>query len=158
MDILFKELRFDNKIDVQNAIRLLNEFMNLNVKSEREIDENTFEKMKNLGFSKIYLCESDSNIIGIAVCFKGFSTYKQSELINIHDFYIQKDYQGKGIGMMFLDYIEKESIKNNFCRITLEVYGDNANAIKLYDKCGYIGSENSDSNCLIYAMKKDLRV
>jgi RimJ/RimL family protein N-acetyltransferase len=40
--------------------------------------------------------------------------------------------------------------------VTLEVYNDNPNAIKLYKKCGFIGSANTESDCLIYAMKKDL--
>jgi len=156
MDISFREFDFEDKEDGERAVFLLNEFMNRTEKSAREIDTSIIGQMKNLGFAKIYFSEVDRNIIGIAVCFKGFSTYKQKELLNIHDFYLQKNYQGNGIGKLFLEFIEKECIKNDFCRVTLEVYGDNANAIKLYKKSGYVGSADSENSCLIYAMKKDI--
>jgi len=156
MDISFREIDFEDKADGEKAVLLLNEFMNQTEKCTREIDISIIEKMQNLGFAKIYFSEVDRNIMGIAVCFKGFSTYKQKELLNIHDFYLQKNYQGNGIGKLFLEFIEKECIKNDFCRVTLEVYGDNSHAIKLYKKSGYVGSEDTKNSCLIYAMKKDL--
>lgn len=156
MDIAFREMNFEDKTDGEKAVFLLNEFMNHAEKCTRIIDKSIIGKMQNLGYAKIYFSEVDRNVIGIAVCFKGFSTYKQKELLNIHDFYLQKNYQGNGIGRLFLEFIEKECKKNNFCRVTLEVYGDNVNAIKLYKKSGYVGSEDSENGCLIYAMKKDL--
>ncbi|HEX9062086.1 MAG TPA: GNAT family N-acetyltransferase [Clostridia bacterium] len=158
MDVTFREINFENKKDNETAVLLLNEFMNRRdtLSSSSEINISIIEKIKSLGFSKIYLCEHLSNIIGIAVCFRGFSTFKQKELLNIHDFYIRKDFQGKGIGKRFLKYIESECLRNNFCRVTLEVYSDNINAIKLYRKSGFIGNADSENNCLICAMKKDL--
>lgn len=157
MDVTFREINYEDQNDCKIVVILLNEFMiDRDAKSTGEIDISIIEKIKKLGFAKIYLCEFDSNIIGIAVCFRGFSTYKQKELLNIHDFYMQKNYQGKGLGRLFLEYIENECKKNNFCRVTLEVYGDNVNAIKLYRRSGYVGSGDSENNCLVYALKKDL--
>lgn len=155
MNINFRELNYDNNDDRQIAVVLLNEFMNMR-HNNKKIEIDIMEKIKALGYAKVYFCADGDTVIGIAVCFKGFSTFKQRELLNIHDFYIRSDYQGQGIGKMFIKYIEDECKKNGLCRVTLEVYNDNPNAIKLYKKCGFIGSENSESDCLVYAMKKDL--
>lgn len=158
MKVIFRETNMENKRDNESIVLLLNEFMNRNDQpnSTEKIDISIIGKLKKLSTTKIYLCENCNDIIGIAVCFIGFSTYKQRELLNIHDFFIRKEWQGKGIGKKFLQYIDKECVKNNLCRVTLEVYGDNTNAIKLYNQSGYIGNENSQNNCLIFAMKKDL--
>jgi len=156
MNVIFRETNMDNKRDNESIVLLLNEFMNTTDQTNRaEIDISVIDKLKKLSTTKIYLCENSDDIIGIAVCFIGFSTYNQRELLNIHDFFISSDWQGKGIGKKFLQYIDEECIKNNWCRVTLEVCGDNSNAIKLYSDSGYIGNENSENNCLIFAMKKD---
>jgi len=71
-------------------------------------------------------------------------------------FSLSSDWQGKRNRKKISSiYRLKECIKNNWCRVTLEVCGDNSNAIKLYSDSGYIGNENSENNCLIFAMKKD---
>jgi ribosomal protein S18 acetylase RimI-like enzyme len=155
MEIKFREINYKNKNDKIVAVTMLNEFMNRE-KNNGEIEITIIEKIQNLGYAKIYFCEDANDVIGIAVCFKGFSTYKQRELLNIHDFYIRSNYQGKGIGKNFLDYIQDECKRNNYCRVTLEVYNDNINAIKLYKKCGFIGSTSKENDQIIYAMKKDL--
>lgn len=155
MNIIFREIIYDNNDDRQIAVVLLNEFMDMSG-SIGKIEIGIMEKINNLGFAKVYFCLDGDAVIGIAVCFRGFSTYKQRELLNIHDFYIRRNYQGQGIGKKFIEYIEDECRKNGLCRVTLEVYNDNPNAIKLYKKCGFIGSANTENDCLIYAMKKDL--
>ena len=157
MNITFRETILENDKDNEAIVTLLNEFMNGgNPLSEGRISPDITQKIKKLGTAKVYFCENDNDIIGIAVCFRGFSTYKQRELLNIHDFYIKKDYQGIGIGKKFLEFIENECIKNGFCRITLEVYDDNEHAKKLYERKGFIGSRNSTISRKIYWMKKDL--
>lgn len=158
MNINFREMIYDHHDEKQIAVDLLNEFMNIidGADSAKKIDISVMDKIKDLGFGKVYFCVDGDAVIGIAICFKGFSTYKQRELLNIHDFYIRSNYQGQGVGKKFIEYIEDECKKNGLCRLTLEVYKDNLNAIKLYRKCGFIGSENTEDECQMYAMKKDL--
>ncbi len=155
MNINFREMIYDNNNDKHIAVVLLNEFLNLKNSTEK-LEIGVMDKINNLGFGKVYFCVDGDVVIGIALCFRGFSSYKQTELLNIHDFYIRSNYQGQGIGKKFLEYIEEECKKNGFCRITLEAYDDNPNAIKLYRKCGFVGSETTDHDRLMYAMKKDL--
>mgnify|MGYP000862514020 CR=1 FL=1 len=155
MNINFREMNYDNNKEKQIATNLLNEFMNITNDNEK-IDISVMDKMKSLGYAKIYFCTDADDVVGIAVCFKGFSSYRQRELLNIHDFYIRNKYQGQGIGKRFIEYIEGECKKNGLCRITLEVYSDNLNAIKLYRKCGFIGDEDTKEERQMYAMKKEL--
>ena len=157
MDVIFRAADLNKDRDIEALVILINEFMfGKDTGNAKSIDSGIAQKLKKIGTAKIYLCECYDNIIGIAVCFIGFSTYRQKELLNIHDFFIQKEYQGKGIGTRFLEYIEEECIKNDFCRITLEAYDDNTNAIKLYVNNGFQGNKNIGNNHLIYAMKKEL--
>lgn len=158
MNVIFRETNMDNHIDNESIVQLLNEFMNGSdtINGIEKIDIGIIDELKRISTTRIYLCENSKDIIGIAVCFIGFSTYKQKRLLNIHDFFIRKEFQGKGIGKLFLEYIEQECLKNNLCRVTLEVYGDNMNAIKLYKHRGFVGNECIENKCLIYAMKKDL--
>src|SRR5690349_5225817 len=130
MNITFRETDMSSIRDSEAIVILLNEFMQVrNATDVKKINSSIIQKLKRLGTAKVYLCEYSNDIIGIAVCFVGFSTYKQQELLNIHDFFIREVYQGKGIGTRFLEYIEEDCIKNNFCRITLEVYDANVNAV-----------------------------
>ena len=155
MNFTFRESDLISSRDNDAIVQLLNEFM-FSDNSTGKIGLDIIPKLISLGNSKVYLCEADNNVIGIAMCFLGFSTYYQKELLNIHDFYIQDKYQGKGVGKCFLKYIEEDCTKNGICRITLEVLGDNANAIKVYKHCGFIGDAIDENNHIIYAMKKDL--
>jgi GNAT superfamily N-acetyltransferase len=157
MNTIFREADLEKIRDNEAIVTLLNEFMFRNhPDNTQHIDISIIQKLKKLGTTKIYLCELGNDIFGIAVCFVGFSTYRQRELLNIHDFFIQKEHQGKGIGTKFLEFIEKECIRNNFCRITLEVYNENKIAMKLYEKIGFLGNRDAEENHIIYAMKKDL--
>lgn len=156
--ITFRETDMAAQRDQDSIVSLLNEFMGVrgSMPDTPRIDPGIIQKLKNLGTAKIYLCEDDEKSVGIAVCFRGFSTYKQCELLNIHDFYMGEAYQGRGIGTLFLNFIEQEALRHKFCRITLEVYDENKNAVKLYTKCGFVGNEKREDAHVIYAMKKEL--
>ncbi|MDP4091399.1 MAG: GNAT family N-acetyltransferase [Bacillota bacterium] len=157
MDVTFRESDLSNHRDNEAIVSLLNEFMyGRKTEGENIIDTGLIEKLRRLGTAKVYLCEYLDSIIGIAVCFVGFSTFKQKELLNIHDFYIKEEYQGRELGRRFLEYIENQCFKNGFCRITLEVYNDNVRAMKLYEKAGFVGNKNNEPDFPVYAMKKEL--
>lgn len=81
-----------------------------------------------------YVIEEKGVIIGYAMVAKSFSTELGKQCIWLEDLYIKDEYQGKGIGKSYFEFVEKE-YKN--CIFRLEVEKCNANAIKLYDKSGY---------------------
>ena len=78
---------------------------------------------------------------GMAVCFRGFSTFSAAPLLNIHDLIVAKEYRGIGLGRRLLDKVEHVAQDLQCCKITLEVRRDNRIA-RLYRSCGYSGGES----------------
>lgn len=75
---------------------------------------------------------------GVAVCFRGYSTFKAAPLINIHDLFVAEHARGKGIGGRLLDAVADYGRQTDCCAVTLEVRSDNP-ARKLYEKKEFAG-------------------
>lgn len=75
--------------------------------------------------------------VGVAVCFRGYSTFKAGPLLNIHDIAVLPDRRGRGIGHALLDAVEERARADGCCKITLEVLDDNLGARRLYENVGY---------------------
>jgi len=76
------------------------------------------------------------NPIGIATCFKGFSTFKAAPLINVHDIAVIPEARGKGAGAALLEAVKNKARETGCCKVTLEVREDNA-ARRLYERSGF---------------------
>jgi GNAT superfamily N-acetyltransferase len=85
----------------------------------------------------IFLAYSNNTPVGIAVCFKGFSTFAARPLINIHDFAVLPDNRGLGIGRLMLEMIEKKAARLGCCKLTLETQENNKRARRVYEAAGY---------------------
>jgi len=85
----------------------------------------------------VYFAVYDGSIVGLATCFTGYSTFSAAELINIHDLIITKEYRRRGMAAALLEYIADEAKAKRFCKVTLEVRGDNRGAIDLYAQQGF---------------------
>ena len=79
----------------------------------------------------------DQQIAGFATCFINFSTFKAKSFINIHDFFIDSEYRGNGLGKNLLNQIELIARERKYCKITLEVREDNQIAQNLYTELGF---------------------
>ena len=85
----------------------------------------------------IFLAYSDNSPVGIAVCFKGFSTFAAKPLINIHDFAVLPDCRRLGIGRMMLEKVEQKAIELGCCKLTLETQENNTRARQIYEAAGF---------------------
>ena len=85
----------------------------------------------------IFIAFHNDNAVGMAVCFRGFSTFAARPLINIHDFYVLPEFRGQNIGQMILAAVEQKARKTNCCKITLEVQENNHRARRVYKAAGY---------------------
>ena len=85
----------------------------------------------------IFLAYEDREPIGIATCFRGFSTFAARPLINIHDLAVVSSRRGQGIGRRLLEAVEQKARALGCCKVTLEVSEDNRRARGLYESAGF---------------------
>jgi GNAT superfamily N-acetyltransferase len=76
--------------------------------------------------------------IGLVNCFFGFSTFTGRRLVNLHDVIVTEKHRGKGVSSAMLRVVEQIAIEHDCCRLTLEVYAENAPAMRAYQKQGFM--------------------
>ena len=74
---------------------------------------------------------------GMAVCFRGFSTFAAAPLINVHDLIVAHEFRRRGIGRLLLKEVAAIARDECCCRVTLEVREDNRAAKALYRSLGF---------------------
>ncbi len=99
----------------------------------------------------VLLAVVDGRIVGIAVCFFGFSTFRARPLLNIHDLAVLPEFRGQGIGGLLLSEVEKRARQRGCCKLTLEVRIDNERACKLYERLGFEASGGDSVHMLFLA-------
>lgn len=157
MEVGFRAADLADAGDAATVIRLLNDFSQ-HADGKRlsdDINASIVQNLIDVGNARVYFAETASGVIGIAICFYGFSTFMNKKLLNIHDFYVDGSCRGAGVGTRFLRFIEDDNRKD-CCKITLEVYKSNAQGLHVYEKSGFLGSLETDGNYVIYAMHKYL--
>ncbi len=85
----------------------------------------------------IFLACKGGEAVGIAVCFRGFSTFAARPLINIHDLAVLPEYRGQGIGRRLLEEVERKARQMGCCKLTLEVQENNHRARRAYEAVGF---------------------
>lgn len=106
-----------------------------------ELPEDVMERLipglQQMPTALIFLAFLDDRPIGIATCFRGFSTFKARPLINIHDFSVHPEFRGKGVGRVLMDTVEQTARQLGCARLTLEVQAYNQNAQRAYTAFGF---------------------
>jgi ribosomal protein S18 acetylase RimI-like enzyme len=85
----------------------------------------------------VFLAYDADKPIGIALCFRGFSSFFAKPLINVHDLSVLPEYRGKGVGRNLLLAVADQGRKIGGCKITLETQEHNYTAQKLYKSVGF---------------------
>jgi ribosomal protein S18 acetylase RimI-like enzyme len=93
--------------------------------------------LKNHPTTLIFLAYVDGQAVGIATCFRGFSTFFAKPLINIHDLAVLPAHRGRGIGRQLLKRVGMSARESGCCKVTLEVQENNTRARRLYEDSGY---------------------
>jgi len=135
------EADLDNS-DHQDAIlQLLDAYSRDPMGDGRPLSERTYKELipalQRHPTTIIFLAYAGGKPVGIAVCFKGFSTFAARPLINIHDFAALPNYRGFGIGRIMLAAIEKKALEMGCCKLTLETQENNTRARQVYEAAGF---------------------
>lgn len=100
----------------------------------------TVEELQENGFGEnplftCFVAEHENNIIGIALCYLRFSTWK-GKTLHLEDLIVSESYRGSGAGGKLLDEVIKRGHSLKVRRICWEVLDWNTNAIAFYEKKG----------------------
>ena len=75
--------------------------------------------------------------IGLINCFEGYSTFKATPLLNVHDIAVLAGYRGQGVGQALLQAAEAHALSRGCCKLTLEVLSGNGPAMASYKRFGF---------------------
>jgi len=93
----------------------------------------------------IFLAYEGEKAIGIALCFRGFSSFYARPLINIHDLAVLPGYRGQGLGRKLLEAVANKARELECCKLTLETQEHNYTAQKLYKSLGFARDVHVDT-------------
>lgn len=82
---------------------------------------------------KALVVENDQKIIGFALYFTNYSTWK-GKCLYLEDFYVLPEYRGTGIGSRLFDAVVEIAQKSGVKRMDWQVLEWNEPAIKFYEK------------------------
>jgi len=132
------KVRLGQKEDMQAVFDLITELAVF--EKEPEAVAITVADLVRDGFSdapkfKVYVAEQENNIIGIALFYERFSTWK-GRTIHLEDLIVTKRKQKIGAGKALYTAVLKYAYDNNFKRVAWEVIDWNTNAIDFYKGTG----------------------
>ncbi len=102
-----------------------------------EVKRNLIPGLQQHPTTIVFLAYHATEPVGLAICFRGFSTFAARPLINIHDLAVSPAHRGHGIGRKLLDAIADKGRTIGCCKLTLEVLENNRRARQLYEATGF---------------------
>ncbi|SEA13783.1 GNAT family N-acetyltransferase [Bizionia paragorgiae] len=131
-------IRLAKKGDMTAVLDLINEL----AVYEKEPDavEVTVKDLERDGFGKhpkftCFVAESGARIVGIALVYMRFSTWK-GDVLHLEDLIVSEQMRGTGLGTALLDEVVKYGDQLGVKRISWEVLDWNEPAINFYEKKG----------------------
>jgi len=138
MKNIISKIRKAQPTDMENVLGLIKELAEFEKEAgEVEVDVSLL-KEKGFGNNPQFTCfvaEYNSKIIGMALVYNRFSTWKGT-VLHLEDLIVNQQYRGKGIGSMLLDEVVKFGNQLGVKRISWEVLDWNEQAIKFYETKG----------------------
>ena len=143
-------IRKGKKQDIPQVLDLIKEL----AEYEKALDQvsNTVERLENDGFGdspvyNLFVAESNNKIIGIAITFFRYSTWKGKNLY-IEDLVVSENFRRRGIGLKIFEKV-KEFAENSSCvGISLQVLDWNKTGINFYKKLN-MKLDNEWINCYL---------
>ena len=102
-----------------------------------EIRDQLVIELKSVPALVVFLALLDGEPTGVAVCFRGYSTFTAKPLLNIHDLAVLPEKRSRGLGRALLRGIDDYAKASGCCKITLEVREENTGARRLYRDVGF---------------------
>ncbi|MDB4559937.1 GNAT family N-acetyltransferase [Flavobacteriaceae bacterium] len=131
-------LRLAKKKDMKSVLNLITELAVF--EKEPDAVDITVDDLIRDGFSnppkfRVYVAEQENIIIGIALFYERFSTWK-GRTLHLEDLIVTKNKQKIGAGKALYTAVLKYAYDHNFNRVAWEVIDWNSNAIDFYKSTG----------------------
>ena len=131
-------LRLAEKTDMESVLNLITELAVF--ENEPDAVEITIDDLIRDGFSsppkfRVYVAEQENTIIGIALFYERFSTWK-GRTLHLEDLIVTKSKQKIGAGKALYTAVLKYAYDHHFNRVAWEVIDWNKNAIDFYKSTG----------------------
>ena len=131
-------IRLAEQKDMQSVLDLITELAIF--EKEPDAVEITVDDLVRDGFTvnpkfKVFVAEQENNIIGIALFYERFSTWK-GRTIHLEDLIVTKSKQKIGAGKALYSAVLQYAYDNNYNRVAWEVIDWNTNAIDFYKSTG----------------------
>jgi len=141
VNVRVREADFDDDRDVNGFIEVLDSYASAPVGGGSplapDVRERVVPMLREHPTSLVLLAFVDDELVGVAVCFFGMSSFRARPLLNIHDLAVLPRCQGKGVGQALLEAVEGHARRKGCCKLTLEVLDDNTRARGLYRRFGF---------------------
>ena len=145
MAIKISELNYDDQEQVAQLVHVLNTYSQEDGGGNQEVSAQASEilpeRLRELSNSHVLVALEQSGdasqVVGVAICFGSFSTFKAMPVLNLHDLAVLPESRGNGIGNALLDAVENHARKMGCCKVTLEVIASNTDAVRLYQRKGF---------------------
>jgi len=131
-------IRKGEKKDMPQVLALINELATFEKEPDAVVIDADY--LIENGFSNspaffTYVAEIDHEIVGMALFYYRFSTWK-GKTIHLEDLIVKKDKRGLGIGKALYNQVLKFAYKKQVKRVEWVVLDWNTNAIDFYEKSG----------------------
>lgn len=153
MSICVVDADFEQPAHGEGLVRILDEYARLPHIAGRglpeDVRENLAVHLQAASGKQILLAVDGERVVGVAVCFEAFSTFAGRPLLNIHDLAVTAEFRGQGVGTLLLDAVARRARELGCCQVTLEVDSENPGAKKLYERSGFVMTQEFWKKTLI---------
>ena len=131
-------VRLTTENDMPEALRLIQELADF--EKEPKAVEISVEDLIRDGFKEhpefqCFIAEDEENIVGLALVYYRYSTWK-GKVLHLEDLIVKQEKRGMGIGTRLLDEVVRFAAKKKVKRLSWEVLDWNSLAIDFYEKKG----------------------
>jgi GNAT superfamily N-acetyltransferase len=128
----------DDVPTIARLIRALAEYERLSqavILDESRLREHLFGKRP---FAEVLLAEDSGRVVGFALFFHNFSTFRGQPGIYLEDLFVEPDQRGKGHGKALLFALARLAVERGCGRLEWSVLNWNEPAIQFYKKLGAV--------------------
>ena len=108
-EIFIREAEWQSPTDCSSVLKLIDAYALEPIEGGQPLPdftrENLIAGLQSVSGAFVLLACIDSEAVGIAVCFRGFSTFAARPLINLHDLAVLPQFRRRGIGGRLLEAV-----------------------------------------------------